>query len=91
MVHVWHRSGVNVPADGAPQQSENGATSDPDEVAPTPARRPTGVDRRTLDEVFGQVLPDTTSDERAERDDSGGRSGTGDDWYHENRPPHHDR
>ncbi len=44
-----------------------------DAVAPT--GRPTPVDRGTLDEVFGEVLPDTTSDERAEPD-HGGRSTT---------------
>jgi hypothetical protein len=38
-----------------------------------------------LDEIFGDVLPDTTSDERdQERPDS-------DSWYEQNRPPHHDR
>lgn len=43
--------------------------------------------RRALDAVFGTVLPDTTSDER----DPGGPAPGRDDWYHENRPPHHDR
>ncbi|WP_089909151.1 hypothetical protein [Lentzea albida] len=42
--------------------------------------------RRRLAEVFGDVLPETTSDER-------GGSGAGADdreaWYRENRPPHH--
>jgi hypothetical protein len=49
-----------------------------------PARQPT---RRQVDEVFGDVLPDTTADEReteSARSDS-------DSWYLENRPPHHDR
>ncbi|GAB3566099.1 hypothetical protein GCM10027445_12340 [Amycolatopsis endophytica] len=48
-------------------------------------RTPRDRDRRKLDEVFGEVLPDTTSDEREPerptRDD--------DAWYRENRPPHH--
>ncbi|MCR6484055.1 hypothetical protein M8542_14625 [Amycolatopsis sp. OK19-0408] len=43
--------------------------------------------RRRVDEIFGDVLPETTSDER----DAGGRAGLPDDWYRENRPPHHDR
>ncbi|MFJ6669814.1 hypothetical protein ACIQMJ_01755 [Actinosynnema sp. NPDC091369] len=38
--------------------------------------------RRRLAEVFGDVLPDTTSDDPhpTVRDDR---------WYEENRPPHH--
>ena len=37
--------------------------------------------------MFGEVLPETTSDERT-REPAGGSS---DSWYLENRPPHHDR
>ncbi|HEX5116070.1 MAG TPA: hypothetical protein VFW65_12810 [Pseudonocardiaceae bacterium] len=51
------------------------------EPAPPPERRPTVAD------VFGDVLPDVTQDERPtsqeSRDD--------DSWYQDNRPPHHDR
>ncbi|QGK68651.1 hypothetical protein GIY23_02955 [Allosaccharopolyspora coralli] len=47
---------------------------------------------RRLAEVFGDVLPDTTSDER--RSGSTGDEPEGRDeserWYRENRPPHHD-
>jgi hypothetical protein len=46
-----------------------------------------GDERRRLDRVFGEVLPETTSDER----DADHRTGHPDDWYRENRPPHHDR
>jgi len=49
----------------------------------TPAER-----RARLDAVFGDVLPDTTSDER----DPGTRSGeddTGDAWLRAQVPPHH--
>ncbi|MCP3800274.1 hypothetical protein NLX83_13500 [Allokutzneria sp. A3M-2-11 16] len=43
--------------------------------------------RKKLDELFGDVLPETTSDER----DPGDRADrTADAWYYENRPPHHD-
>jgi len=49
-----------------------------------PARQPT---RREVDAVFGEVLPDTTDDERDL--ESGGSDS--DSWYLENRPPHHDR
>jgi len=46
-----------------------------------------GEQRRRIDEIFGDVLPETTSDER----DPERRTGLPDDWYRENRPPHHDR
>ncbi|RSM63612.1 hypothetical protein DMH03_09795 [Amycolatopsis sp. WAC 01376] len=43
--------------------------------------------QRRVDEIFGDVLPDTTSDER----EPGQRSPDSDSWFLENRPPHHDR
>jgi hypothetical protein len=49
-----------------------------------PPRRP---GKRELDAVFGEVLPDTTSDER----EPGSRRRDSDAWHLENRPPHHDR
>ncbi|WP_166462971.1 hypothetical protein [Amycolatopsis acidicola] len=54
------------------------------EPKPRPPRKRT---RRDLDAVFGEVLPETTSDER----DDDTRAQDNDSWYHENRPPHHDR
>lgn len=42
--------------------------------------------RRRLAEVFGEAVPDQTSDESDARED---RSGKGDDWYREQVPPHH--
>ncbi|APU12732.1 MULTISPECIES: hypothetical protein [Actinoalloteichus] len=53
-------------------------------AAPTPDRA--AYSARRMQEVFGDVLPATTADERDERD---GRPGHGDDWYRDNRPPHH--
>lgn len=52
---------------------------------PKPADDDAARRRRRLAEVFGDVLPETTSDER------GGESGADDReaWYRENRPPHH--
>jgi hypothetical protein len=42
--------------------------------------------RRRLAEVFGDVLPDTTSDER----DPADRGSTSrDEWYRDQVPPHH--
>ena len=45
---------------------------------------PSVPDRATLDQIFGDVLPDTTRDERDE--DPPGRDRS---WYEQNRPPHH--
>lgn len=45
-------------------------------------RRPR--DRALLDEVFGDTLPDTTADE-----DRGQESSIDDQWWREQRPPHH--
>jgi hypothetical protein len=42
--------------------------------------------RRRLDEVFGEVLPETTGDER---DDCDTGSGSSDRWLREQVPPHH--
>ncbi|MGH3437126.1 MAG: hypothetical protein ACRDRN_11740 [Sciscionella sp.] len=41
--------------------------------------------KRELAEIFGDVLPDTTKDERSEE------PGDTDSWHLRNRPPHHDR
>jgi hypothetical protein len=46
--------------------------------------------RRLLDEVFGDVLPSTTSDERDERDDRPDPRSS-DAELLANRPPHHDQ
>lgn len=51
-------------------------------------KRPTEATRRRVDEIFGDVLPDTTSDEREPGQQ---RTPDSDSWYLENRPPHHDR
>lgn len=40
--------------------------------------------RARIDEVFGEILPRTTSDEARDRD-----ARLGDDWWMEQRPPHH--
>jgi hypothetical protein len=44
--------------------------------------------RRELADVFGDVLPETTSDERSEASDGARET---ERWYRENRPPHHER
>ena len=45
------------------------------------------AERRRLDEIFGDVFPATTEDER----EPGERRGFDADYYRANRPPHHDR
>ena len=42
--------------------------------------------RRRLAAVFGDVLPEQSSDDR---DDSAGPAGKGDGWYRDQVPPHH--
>lgn len=42
--------------------------------------------RRRIDEVFGDPLPEVTSDEQG----MFAENGESDRWYLENRPPHHD-
>jgi hypothetical protein len=49
------------------------------------AERDAARRRRMLDAVFGDVLPEVTSDEVPE----GESAGRDDRWYLENRPPHH--
>ncbi len=46
------------------------------------------IDRRTLDEIFGDVLPSVTQDEIGDGDERRGDQDP-DAWYRENRPPHH--
>ncbi|MCW2813489.1 MAG: hypothetical protein JWN84_944 [Nocardioides sp.] len=50
--------------------------------AETPAER-----KRRLEAVFGDVLPDTTSDERDPGSES--RADAGDEWLKSQVPPHH--
>ncbi|MFO7190856.1 MULTISPECIES: hypothetical protein [Thermocrispum] len=62
-------------------QSGTGAAEPPRKQS---ARR-AAVSARRIHEVFGDVLPETTSDER----DFSPREGDRDEWYLANRPPHH--
>jgi hypothetical protein len=43
--------------------------------------------RPSIEDIFGEVLPDATQDERTPEPDAGRE----DTWYQDNRPPHHDR
>ncbi|MFB9742149.1 hypothetical protein ACFFOU_13630 [Pseudonocardia sulfidoxydans] len=46
--------------------------------------------RRRIEEIFGDTLPVTTSDERGDDEPRSGDP-SGDEWLRANRPPHHDR
>ena len=61
-------------------QDERPETERPEAEGPEPE----WVRRRRLAAVFGDVLPDETSD-----DATRGRGGKGDDWYRDQVPPHH--
>jgi len=72
---------MNLPAPQADEPETSGRNNGSAD-GPTAA----GIDRRRLDEIFGDVLPESTRDDR----DNGGESGgLGDSWFTENRPPHH--
>lgn len=45
--------------------------------------------RRRLAEVFGDVLPEQTSDDVPEPADSGGSEASKDEWLKRQKPPHH--
>lgn len=64
---------------GAAPEPAAGAAPDPQQQ-----RRDRARQRRRVDEVFGDVLPATTSDER----DPGHRRGFSLDHYESARPPH---
>ncbi len=67
----------------------NPPPSDPADSRPgagDPADAPRTFDRKLLDDIFGDVLPETTGDER---DSSSSDTGHSEQWYRENRPPHH--
>lgn len=56
---------------------------DPDPVAPEPEWQR----RKRLAAVFGDVLPETTTDERDP--ESSGAERSGDEWLKAQVPPHH--
>ncbi|MDT7663402.1 MAG: hypothetical protein QOD04_2958 [Pseudonocardiales bacterium] len=72
---------------GAAEVAEQAELGEPEQAGPElgDAVR-AAARRRRLAEVFGDVLPEATSDDRSE---SGPPAGADDRWYTENRPPHH--
>lgn len=71
---------------------EDGDEPDRDRTGPdeTDRARAEVERRRRLAEVFGDVLPESTSDDVDADQAAPDRSGD-ERWYTENRPPHHDR
>ena len=59
--------------------------AEPETAEPDPAE-PDWARRKRLAAVFGDVLPDTTGDERGARDPGGDR---GEEWLRRQVPPHH--
>jgi hypothetical protein len=61
---------------------------EPAALQPPGPRPPVVADpvRRRLDEIFGEVLPEVTRDEKADAPDE---TAAGDEWLRANRPPHH--
>lgn len=63
---------------------------DPEETDENGAPEAEWVRRRRLAAVFGDVLPEQTSDDRSSAPQGdGGSEGLGDDWYRAQVPPHH--
>jgi len=61
--------------------------TEPQDPTPSAAER-----KRRLDKIFGDVLPEQTSDDRSDRDGphaDGDGAGRGDDWLRGEVPPHH--
>lgn len=52
-------------------------------------REPEWERRRRLAEVFGDVLPDVTDDERDPEERSGESESSGERWLKSQVPPHH--
>jgi len=71
--------------DGRVTQPREDPRPDPKRLDPK-RLDPKRLDPKRLDPVFGDVLPETTTDER----DPDRRRDTSDSWYEENRPPHHE-
>jgi hypothetical protein len=74
------------PHDGEPAARSSERPAQPDA---SNASEPAWVRRKRLAAVFGDVLPEQTSDDRPAASGSSGAEGKGDDWYRDQVPPHH--
>ena len=66
--------------------------ADPESPDSSAAPEPAWVRRQRLADVFGDVLPETTSDERDQPDEAARDGGPGDAqdrWLRGQVPPHH--
>lgn len=79
-----------------PEGEESAEPQEPEEAEQKPAesaeQKSAESDwqrRRRLAAVFGDVLPETTSDERGEGDRGAGGDGGNDEWLRRQVPPHH--
>jgi hypothetical protein len=68
----------------ADHASDEGGAADDDAARAAEKRRAEARRRRRIDEVFGDVLPTTTRDER----DPGQHDGFSPEHYRASRPPH---
>lgn len=84
-------SGTEAPGTEAPGTealgTEAASTAERQKPAETPEQETPEQRRRRLEAVFGDVLPDTTSDERDQDDVR--RDGGSDAWLRDQVPPHH--
>lgn len=82
-----HVSGPEQPDDDGTVESSQAAdpAPEPPSSAPPDGPEPEWKRRRRLARVFGDVLPESTGDDR---DESNG-SGYSERWWREQMPPHH--
>jgi len=78
---------VSEPGDHDDAGASSGAGSGTGSGGASGADGADGAARRRRAEVFGDVLPDATSDERGE--DWGEHPSDPDEWYRREVPPHH--
>ena len=82
---------MNLPGgDPAPRGTPDAADADSDAAMDLAAAARRAVSRKELDEVFGDVLPSVTRDELDDGSDRSSGSNDRDQWYRDNRPPHHE-
>lgn len=80
-----------MPAEPAPAEPAPELPPERGDVGSRPERSDAAAElarRRRLAELFGEVLPEDTADDRLDRGHGGGA--LDERWYLENRPPHHD-
>ncbi len=76
--------------DEKPEQPDVPDTDSPDDGEPAGATEPEWQRRRRLAAVFGDVLPETTSDERDhDTADTADAEAAGERWLRAQVPPHH--